>query len=1089
MPIPTHVPPDEAARIAALRRLQILGTPHEERFDRLARLVARVLDVPIAFISFVEAGWQWHQATVGLDAAQTAHTLSFCTRTLDGGDLFIVPDATTDPQFADNDLVAGAAGIRSYAGVPLTAADGRKIGMLAVMDARPRQFAAADVQVLHDFAVIAGDKMNVLTTEQTLRELADAREQLAVERAKFEAFMNWSPCVIFMKDRESRNVFMNRRGEELFGSTDYKMRSDAEWLPAEVARKLRENDGRVWESGEPLQDIEVVPTPNGDPRYWLVMKFLVPAGVGEQWLLGGVAIDVTAQRKAETRLRAIADNVPALIAYIDAEQRFRFVNESYRTWFGLDPEAMIGRTATEVFGSVIDAKSRSRMAAVMGGEHVRFEGEILVGGRERFLEASYVPDRDENGVVRGFYVTVNDLTSRQRFEQALQDLASLQDAILDNANFAIMTTDARGVFRTFNSTAERWSGYRAEELVGHATPALFFDPEEVAALRARLELKLGRPIATMIDWVDALIGDSGRTHDEREWTWVRKDGTRFPISLSLTALRNAEGRPTGTLGVGRDITAEKAAETAKHQAQETVVQAKLAAEQSSRAKSQFLANMSHEVRTPLHGILGVTGMLLETPLSAEQRSLAETVHGSAQSLLSVVNSVLDFSRIESGKLVLNPSDFILAELIGELIRLHAFRASEKGIALDWMIAPELPGRVRGDADRLRQVLHNLLGNAIKFSARGIVHLRVEPVPRPGPAAAPDDDRWRLRFSVRDEGIGIAAEAQERIFEAFAQADDSMARRFGGSGLGLAIARQLVELMGGEMGVESAAGAGSTFWFTAIFSPAQALAVMPPLARRKELLRPVFAPRCLRVLLAEDSEISRVVAEHQLRQLGCSVTVVSDGLAAIAAADPAAGGDFDLVLMDCQMPVKDGYSAATEIRLREAGTGRRTCIVAQTANVLQGERERCLAAGMDDYLSKPYRPAQLAAVVRAAACLVRDLSNADSGISEARLAEFRAVSPDGGVPLVERLVCIFRREAPESLAAIQEAAAFDNAETLEAAAHKLKGSAGNFGARRLQRMCLAIEELCREDMARFARSLLPELEDELSAVLELLERKD
>ena len=571
---------------------------------------------------------------------------------------------------------------------------------------------------------------------------------------------------------------------------------------------------------------------------------------------------------------------------------------------------------------------------------------------------------------------------------------------------------------------------------------------------------------------------------------MRADGSRFPVSLSVSVLRDKEGRPTGTLGVARDITAEKAARAAQQRAQAEGVQARRAAEQASRAKSQFLANMSHEVRTPLHGILGVTAILLETPLSGAQRSLAETVHGSAQALLSVVDGVLDFSRIEAGKLVLNPTDFALAELVRDLARLHAVRASEKGLALEWHIAPELPERVRGDADRLRQVIHNLLGNAVKFSTQGTVRLRVEPAPaaRGDRAAVSGGERWRLRFTVSDEGIGIAPEAQTRIFEAFAQADDSMARRFGGTGLGLAIARQLVELMGGEMGVESSAGMGSTFWFTAVFSPEQASAGMLPPARAREAPPAVPETRSLRVLLAEDSESSRVVAEHHLRQLDCRVTVVSDGLAAIAAADSAAGSDFDLVLMDCQMPGTDGYTAATGIRRREAGTGHRAWIVAVTANVLQGERERCLAAGMDDYMSKPYRTGQLRAVVHARACLLRDLADAGRCIGDRQIAQFRASPPIDGEPLLARLVRIFRREAPESLAAIQDAAAFDDAPALEAAAHKLKGSAGNFGARRLQRVCLTIEELGREDMARFARLLVPELEGELSSVIGLLERE-
>ena len=614
-------------------------------------------------------------------------------------------------------------------------------------------------------------------------------------------------------------------------------------------------------------------------------------------------------------MRAIADNVPGLVAYVDEERRFRFVNESFRRWFELDPAAMIGRTMTEIFGEDLVRPAEPRVTAALAGERNHVEGEYKIFGQTRFLDVTYVPHCGADGATRGFYITVNDITEHARARQA----------------------------------------------------------------------------------------------EER---------------------------------------------------------ARAVAEEASRAKSQFLANMSHEVRTPLHGIIGVTGILLQTALDATQRPLAETVHGSAQALLAVVNRVLDFSRLEAGKLRLEMADFSPWEILREVVRVHAALAEAKGVALVAEAVNGLPERVHGDAGQLRQVLHNLVGNALKFSPSGTVRVEV--------AAAADQPadkaRVRLAFAVRDEGIGIAAEAQARIFEAFAQADDSMARRFGGTGLGLAIARELVALMGGEITVESAPAAGATFRFTAEFAESA-----PAALEGGGVAAAACAPaHPLRVLIAEDSEVNRLVAMHQLSHLECALTVVEDGRAAVGA---LAAQDFDLVLMDGQMPEMDGYAATAEIRRREAGTGRRTRVVALTANALEGERERCLAAGMDEYLAKPFQAAQLETIVRVVGCLTR-LAGEEMPLAPGVLETLRA---EGGPALCARLIDIFAQEAPATLAALHAAARGRDWVAAHDAAHKLRGAAANFGAARLQAACAMIEAVCRTREARFIAWLLPALEEECAAV--------
>jgi len=524
---------------------------------------------------------------------------------------------------------------------------------------------------------------------------------------------------------------------------------------------------------------------------------------------------------------------------------------------------------------------------------------------------------------------------------------------------------------------------------------------------------------------------------------------------------------------------------------------------ATAAKSDFLASVSHDMRTPLGGILGMTELLLQTPVSEQQRDFLKTLSRSAEALFALVNDLLDISKIEAGKLELERIAFDPRELVQDALRVVALPAERKGVALRTDIEPALPRALVGDPARLRQVLLNLLSNAVKFTPKGevAVVLRVgaqSDLLLEGGSSSRGSDQGRqlraevardqralaVRFEVHDTGVGIPPEKQGRIFEPFAQADSSTTRVHGGTGLGLTIALRLVERMGGRLTLRSAPGEGSTFTFTLPFVASAApaprplsLTPLPPTVRR-----PRGAP-ALRVLVAEDNPVNQEVFTLLLRKTGCEVELAGTGAEAVSAVER---GLFDLVLMDLQMPEMDGLRAARLIRAREKAQGGRVPIIAVTANALQGERERCLAAGMDGYLAKPVRGPELLGLIDellgagVAPGVPAPAAGAGGPPWLAALA-----SAGFGVEEARKLARTFLDTAPARLARLRQAVDDRDPAGVRRAAHLLKGSLSVFAARQALEAATALEGMGKAEDLAGAPDALASLQADVRALLESL----
>ena len=623
------------------------------------------------------------------------------------------------------------------------------------------------------------------------------------------------------------------------------------------------------------------------------------------------------------------DGVPEAYVRLDSEFRYTLVNRAAGQLLAKRHDELLGSVLWDCHPELVGTPFEENLRRAMTGRvPVAFENLW-----QRWHAITAAPD-SSGGIVVHFA----DITERKRAEEALRESEDRHRTILQTAMDGFWLVDPEGRLLEANETYCRMSGYSAQELLAMHIP-------DLEATEAKED--------TAAHMQEIMAHGEARFESRHR----RKNGSILDVEVSVQYQPTSSGLFVAFV---RDITERKqteerinryvgdlesARETQARMVEQLAVE-KDRAEAATRSKSEFLSSMSHEIRTPMNGVIGMTGLLLDTPLTPEQKSYAETIRGSGEALLSVINDILDFSKIEAGKLDLEIVPFDLQSALEDVVELLAVQAHEKKLELLLRYAPDAPREFLGDPGRIRQVVLNLVSNAIKFTDSG--HVLVETHSK-----AISSGVASIRIAVRDTGIGIPADRQQLLFQKFQQLDSSTTRKYGGTGLGLAISKQLVELLGGTLSLVSQVGEGSTFSVELPLrtNPLSRAEPKEGKCREPDVLRP-FAGR--RVLLVEDHIVNQKVAAGLLGKLGCRVDVAANGREALHMATLL---PYELIFMDCQMPEMDGYEATGEIRRRE-GTARHTPIIALTAGAMAEDRERCIQAGMDDYVSKPIRAARL-----------------------------------------------------------------------------------------------------------------------------------
>jgi PAS domain S-box-containing protein len=967
---------------------------------------------------------------------------------------------------------------------------------VAYLNANPKEISRDEIE-LKDGTILDRYSSPVVGTDGkyygriwTFRDITE-RKRAEAQRERLADIVEASPDFIGFADPKTAQIqYINKSGRRMCGIGEdedagkFKI-SDVHpaWMNkrfAEVILPAAARDG-LWEGEGAFLHRNGREIP-------VLMALLARKGAnGEVDIFYTVSRDITERKQAEGLLRASEERYRSLFEanplpmwIYDLETlSFLEINDAAISHYGYRREEFLSMTIADIRPT--DDKPALLANIAHATDHAIDNAGVW---RHRKKDGSIIDVEITSHVFdysgrRAELVLAFDITERKATEKALQEAEAKYRSIFEHSNDGIFQNTPEGRHLSVNPALARMLG--------------FDSPEELIRGRDNIERQAYVDPAMREKFKQALEESGSITGFEYEV--YRKDGGKIWVSESARTVRDGEGRALYYEGSVQDITERRRAES-------ELRAAKMEAEAANRAKSEFLANMSHEIRTPMNGVIGMTGLLLDTSLTQQQHEFAETIQLSGEALLTIVNDILDYSKIEAGKLELEIVDFDLAHVVRGTLELLERTAKSKGLELRAFIDPDTPTELRGDGGRLRQVLINLIGNAIKFTPHGEVKLHIS-------VDRQTKEKASLFFRITDTGIGISPKTQARLFQAFTQADGSTTRRYGGTGLGLAICKQLVEKMHGDIGVESAAGAGSTFWFTVeLPKQSKGVARITPkepkdiiLGRQKaEPGKARGSIRPQRVLIAEDNTVNQQVAAAQLKKLGYASDTVANGLEVLEALSRI---PYDIILMDCQMPELDGYETTRQVRLRG---GHQPYIIAMTASAMQGDRELCLAAGMDDYIAKPVRTAALKAVLEQhseieengvagssakpepagahpqPASALSDMSSSEEVFVDIdRLRDVTDDEPEG----IKRLIDLYLTQAAPMLDGLHEAIQTNSSGDVARIAHKLVGSSISCGVEAFTQPLRELERLGHEGDLAGAHALFEDVRHKFPRVQSVL----
>jgi PAS domain S-box-containing protein len=1074
-------------RLAALRATGLLDAPPEESFDRFTRLARRLLGASFAQLSLVDDHRQFAMSVAGPEGDEVPrdvpNTGAICPRVVATGRSLAAGDLREHPELHDSPAVTDH-GVVAYAGVPVRLRRGAVIGSFCVFGEEARVWSDDDMEVLDDLGAAVAAEIDL---RAQLDERHRVETELAETRDQLRGILDFSPALIYLKDLEGRYLLVNRSFAEALDRTEEEIvgHLDVDVLDAPSLEVVHAEERQVLATGALVSELRTLDTDEGR-QHWRTLKFPLRDEAGEIYALCGIASDETARvrdmdalAESQDRLRRAFDDAPIGMAMLRSGAFVR-VNDALCEMLGYSAEELCSMRMADVAHPDDLARDRADVDRMLRGEINTMLADtrlIAADGSEREVLLSATALGTHGGAPDEVSLQMQDVTDRRRARRELTLRHEAARALFDANDIVVAAPDVLAAMA---------------ELIGASQATLWLDSGDGTLRRIAAWSRRGIPPEQRSPGDAAL---RQRTMSEFQVLW-RQDSVCVPVQTQRQA------PPLGVAEFVRDngppredalehllaLTGGIALFLERRRHEHELARARDEALDASRMKSSFLANMSHEIRTPMNGVIGRTPLPLGSGLDEEQRRWATTLRTSGRALLTIIDDILDFSKVEAGKLELERVQFSLHEVVDATCDILAEQARNKGLMLEAFVERRVPDQMWGDPGRLQQVLTNIMSNAVKFTDRGSVTLRVNVV----------DESGDLRFVVADTGIGIAPEAIQRLFEPFLQADTSTTRRYGGTGLGLSISRQLVELMGGSISATSVPDEGTEFVFTVPLGRAGDAPGAERRRDRRETPTAEIPGNGRSVLVVDDNQVNQTVAAEMLRRGGYEVEIAADGREAVAA---TARRRFDAVLMDCQMPVMDGMEAARQIRSRE-GDVAHTPIIALTSSSMKGDREDALAAGMDAFLAKPVTVESLTATVArwtrppAGRPDTDPEPEAETDTEAAPAPQVEkgpvldqrvldALGSAGDESLVPELARLFEQEAQGALAGVRAALADEDGEDVARAAHGLKGSASTLGATQVSILASELERAGHDGRLKKAATLLKRLGPAVTAATEAL----